>query len=331
MNTLGISNSLTSKIKVYIENNQPSLYWEYNDELSTDNIETILGGDGLLDFENELIEYNLIYMDELKNDAIKEYISEFREEFVNELGEEVVDSDEFEIEFRELFGDVVSVNPNIDELIGKHGSEIFFYNTGLEIEEPRYDEGIKTSIDEIKEMLSINNNEFDERIYELIENASYGGELVVYFKSDIPNILDMKDSEMRSIKFSGDVSIAIIDTNGGSGFDIMIQHEFVLPYKFENVFFEKSIKYNYTYAVCGLVSNWCEDTVYDLVDIKSDKEITNNLKASLDVDRELSDKWKKTKECTFGDMDYSRHGEKTYINDYPCGSKCLKCGTFWID
>ena len=249
--------------------------------------------------------------------------------FRSELGEELVDSEDFKDDFDDFFGCDILVNLNTDELIRKHGSEIFFYNTGLEIEEPRYDEGIKTSIDEIKEMLSINNNEFDERIYELIQNAFYGGDLVVYFKSNIMNMLEMKKSEKESIKFSGDVSIAIIDTNGGSGFDTVIQHEFILPFDFENIFFEKSIKYNYTYAVCGMVSDWCEDTVFELVDTKSDKEITNNLKASLSVDKELSKKWKETGECTFGDMDYTRHGNKNYINDYPCGNKCLKCGTFW--
>lgn len=328
---MNISKELINKVKAHINNNQPGLYWDYNDELSTDNIETILDDDGMLDFENELIGYNLSYMNKLKDDAVKEYISVFREEFVNELGEEVVDNDDFKDDFEEFFSDDISVNLNIDELIRKHGSEIFFYNTGLEIEEPRYDEGIKTSIDKIKKILSINNDEFDKRLYELIENAFYGGDLVIYFKSDITNMLEMKESEMKSIKFSGDVSIAIIDTNGGSGFDTVIQHEFILPFDFENIFFEKSIKYNYTYAVCGMVSDWCEDTVFELVDTKSDKEITNNLKASLSVDKELSKKWKETGECTFGDMDYTRHGSKTYINDYPCGSKCLKCGTFWID
>lgn len=328
---MNISKELINKVKAHINNNQPGLYWDYNDGLSTDDIETILDDDGLLGFENELIESNSYYMLELKDEAIKEYISAFREEFVGELGEEVVDSDDFKDDFEELFSDDISVDPNADELIRKHGSEIFFYNTGLEIEEPRYDEGIKTSIDKIKKMLSINNDEFDKRLYELIENASYGGDLVIYFKSDITNMLGMQGSDMKSIKFSGDVSIAIIDTNGGSGFDTVIQHEFVLPYNFENIFFEKSIKYNYTYAVCGMVSDWCEDTAFELVDTKSDKEITNNLKASLSVDKELSKKWKETGECTFGDMDYSRHGSKTYINDYPCGSKCLKCGTFWID
>ena len=328
---MNISKELINKVKAHINNNQPNFYWDYNEVLCVEYIETILGDDGLYEFENEVMDYNLDYVDGLKSDAIKEYISTFREELVSELGEEVVDNDEFKDDFEEFFSDDISINLNVEDLIRQHGSEIFFYNTGLEIEEPRYDEGIKTSIDKIKKMLSINNGEFDKRLYELIENASYGGDLVIYFKSDITNMLEMKESEMKSIKFSGDVSIAIIDTNGGSGFDTVIQHEFVLPYNFENIFFEKSIKYNYTYAVCGMVSDWCEDTAFELVDTKSDKEITNNLKASLSVDKELSKKWKKTGECTFGDMDYTRHGKKTYINDYPCGSKCLKCGTFWID
>ena len=33
----------------------------------------------------------------------------------------------------------------------------------------------------------------------------------------------------------------------------------------------------------------------------------------------------------FGDMNISRHKETPYRNDYPCGSRCEDCGTFWID
>ena len=84
---MNISKELINKVRAYINNNQPGLYWDYNDELSTDDIETILDDDGLLGFENELIESNSYYMLELKDEAIKEYISAFREEFVGELGE----------------------------------------------------------------------------------------------------------------------------------------------------------------------------------------------------------------------------------------------------
>lgn len=54
-------------------------------------------------------------------------------------------------------------------------------------------------------------------------------------------------------------------------------------------------------------------------------------KESVKRERELDEKWRKTRGCTFGDMNYSRHADKEYINDFPCGSKCKKCGTFWID
>lgn len=331
MNTLGISKELVSKISTYIHDNQPALFWDYRDELSNENIETLLGEDGLFNFEEELLSCNIDYMLDLKRESVKEYILTFREELESELGEEFVDSDEFEDGFIELFEDDISVDLNSDELIRMHQEEIFFYNTGLYVEAPIDKESIERSIYEIKEMLSIDTNELDEKLNELIINLFYGGELVIYFKSDITDILKMKESDMKSIRFSDNVSIAVIDTNGGSGFDVTIHHEFALPFKFENVFFEKSIKYNYTYAVCGLVEDWCSGTVYELVDIESDKEISNDLRASLDDDRKLSEKWKNTGECTFGDMDYTRHGEKSYSNEYPCGNRCLKCGTFWID
>lgn len=35
--------------------------------------------------------------------------------------------------------------------------------------------------------------------------------------------------------------------------------------------------------------------------------------------------------CSSGDMNINRHRAVMYVNDFPCGSKCTDCGTFWID
>ena len=48
-------------------------------------------------------------------------------------------------------------------------------------------------------------------------------------------------------------------------------------------------------------------------------------------EQKLAAHWKKTGECTAGDMNTSRHASAPYRNDYPAGNKCEKCGTFWID
>lgn len=48
-------------------------------------------------------------------------------------------------------------------------------------------------------------------------------------------------------------------------------------------------------------------------------------------ERELEEKWNRTKKCTFGDMNFKRHKNAPYRNEYPCGNKCEECGTFWID
>ena len=54
---------------------------------------------------------------------------------------------------------------------------------------------------------------------------------------------------------------------------------------------------------------------------------TNKL---LEQEKKYNDTWKKG-ECTFGDMDITRHKNTPYQNDFPCGNKCTSCGTFWID
>ena len=39
----------------------------------------------------------------------------------------------------------------------------------------------------------------------------------------------------------------------------------------------------------------------------------------------------KTGGCTAGDMDMNRHRNTYYLNEFPCGTHCPHCHTFWID
>lgn len=50
------------------------------------------------------------------------------------------------------------------------------------------------------------------------------------------------------------------------------------------------------------------------------------------IERERAEHWEKTKTCTHGDMNMKRHaGTLDYKNDYPAGTTCSACRTFWID
>lgn len=79
------------------------------------------------------------------------------------------------------------------------------------------------------------------------------------------------------------------------------------------------------YEECGIFTEGYQRPDYVLIA----GEVSEEAKREV----ELQKHWDATRECTAGDMNYSRHksSDQEYRNDYPCGTKCKKCGTFWID
>jgi hypothetical protein len=220
----------------------------------------------------------------------------------------------------------------LKDLINNTGKMIFFYETGLST--TGYDGSKAQHRQErmkIKKMLSITTSKFDKEIDSMLSEASYGGQLVIYFRDILSNLIC--ENEFSHIRFTN-ATIAIIDTYGGSGSDCCIsKHSFLLPMLRDHIFVEKTIKYNYSYAVCGMTEDWCDSTDFEFVNAITDTAIKieeSKIAAEQQVEKFLNAVWAKGN-CTTGDMDIKRHKETTYINSFPCGLKCNKCGTFWID
>ena len=321
---------LLDEIKTHIDKNQPEFYWDRNDDLNVDDIELLLEEEGFNELSDKIFENNIDYVTTLEDELIDVCIDEFE----NKINEQLVcEKDDWEEDFKNFCIDYICVNTKVEDLIRRHNNEVFFYETGLVLEDTTYssDEDIEESLNSIKNTLSITTNEFDEKIKLMICQANYGGNLVVYFYTDLNKILNLKKEEDKNIRFSGNVSIAIINTDNGSGDETEIKHTFDLPFVKENLYFEKGIKYNFSFAVCGMIHDWCKDTLFEIVETEEIKEIKNNLSSSLSYDKELSKKWRETGKCTMGDIDFTRHKNVEYINDFPCEHRCKDCGTFWID
>ena len=212
-----------------------------------------------------------------------------------------------------------------------------FYDTGHYVEccYPLTEKGAKEELRKIKKILGIKqaHKDFDKCITQMMYNASYGGNLVVYFTDNGYDLLrEIEGTDKpNTIEFSGNVHIAIPNHSCGAGDHTDIPHTFKLPFSHENLFVCKEVKYSYTYDVCGMYSNWCEGTNYKLIKTKSKKEATKSKKADY-VKREAElDEVYRLGGCTPGDMKYARHRELDYVNEYPCGHRCRKCNTFFID
>jgi hypothetical protein len=278
--------------------------------------------------------YDDCFMDQ-QWDSVKYILDELISDIQNKFDIDEQEAEEIVERYNEELKDkIYSLDDSdwVKDLLNNTGDQVFFYDTGLTM--PGYGESPGTyrlARMEIKKCMGIVGDKYDRRIDLMIDQASYGGNLVVYFNSGIRELICDDEIDFTTINFKDPV-IAIIDNMNGSGDDTELNgHSFKIPFNRSNLFMDRAVSYSYTYDVCGMSSNWCNGTTVFLT-----KENTNDVvtPSSINNYASLQDEYNKTfKEggCTFGDIKFSRHRNVTYINNYPCGHKCNDCGTFWID
>lgn len=219
----------------------------------------------------------------------------------------------------------------IKDLLKHTGSEPMFYETGLSCEEAWSKDSIRRKERmRIKKHLGIKKSTWDKEIDSMLSDAGYGGQLVIYFYKPVG---DMIGGEARTIRFRDPV-IAIVDHGGGSGGDCELKGCILdLPFNRKKIFIDRCVRYSYTHEVCGMSDNWCDGTQVAFPDVEPAvvwEEHESETEAHMLQEAEYSAVYAKGK-CSFGDMNITRHRDTYYINDYPCGTKCPHCGTFWID
>lgn len=268
-------------------------------------------------------------------DSVKRYKKEFKKELISK-GFKKKKVKRFCEKYDDYIDDKIRSNcadDLISDLIRNTSTIVCHYDTGYEVPSDSWswkEKQVKVEIAEIKKILKIKNKDYDERIRLMILQASYGGNLLIFFNLDDLDST-IRTEEINSIKFKN-AHIGIIDHYGGSG-DIteLNGHEFSIAFNPKNIFLEKTIKYNWTYSIAGMVRDWCESTGVEFSKRKMRRKVeTSEINKLLEQEKKYNESWKKG-ECTFGDMDITRHKNTPYQNDFPCGNKCTSCGTFWID
>lgn len=272
--------------------------------------------------------------------AIREYKKNLREKLMSYYGLKKKQAKEVIELYDDLITDKIydSCQDNVtNDLLSNTSKESIYYDTGYEMEADSWqwtEKEINKEIRAIKKVLKIPsaNKVNDDRISIMIQQASYGGQLVIYFRPDYEDLISDKEEDFHTIMFK-DPSVAIINTSNGSGDNTDLEQvEFTLPFNRKNLFIDKLDHYSYVHEVCGMCSDWCDSTEMTLSFKKSRaKKIPDSESVAKRERDNMLDKVFSDGGCTFGDMNISRHRNTTYINDYPCGNKCPHCGTFWID
>lgn len=223
----------------------------------------------------------------------------------------------------------------LQDLIRNTSDTPVFFDLGIDVDGDCWADAdsLKSNLKTVKRALKIklSDRTFDSDLSMMLQQASYGGRLVVYFTGDISELLDLNGANV--ITFENPM-IAVIDTYNGSGDSIDLDgHKFSAAFDPANLFIDKTIKYNYTFAVCGMSSNWADCTrVFFSKKTRKTKPNRSSLHAELDRESVLNATFK-AGGCTPRDMDIKRHKDANlyYDNNFPCGTHCKACGTFWID
>lgn len=217
------------------------------------------------------------------------------------------------------------------QLLRNTGHKLFFLDTSDYVE-------LGDDWENKKEMIQkyAKTEEQKNEIEYLYCEAFYNAPLSFYFYADVEEVYNAIHNSKESTIIVDGAYIANIDRVQGSNwignnavFRIAIPREqFIKALHADK---EKGTGYGWD-RIAGQ-NEYTECAVYSLEKLKDDMLLIDPIESeSLKRERKLDKKWNNGRgTCTLGDMNWNRHKEKEYKNEFPCGSHCKSCGNFWID
>lgn len=253
-------------------------YVDYNDNLEYH----------LKELQETIQKNELEYIEIVLYEAYLEQEIEYEKRAFNELknsliykGYNHIDVDEFLLKneeyIKEMIFDKVKPQNLFKEVLSNTGKIIARYETSFEIESDSWSwdfDRVQEETNRMKEFLQIKDDKYDVLIKDIIENSD-GGTLMVYFEIDgyIDTLTENKSDEYKRIKFRNP-SLGIVDEYNGSGYTDYFQfHEFEIDFDRTKICLERNIQYNWTYAIAGMVYDWCKQTGIELIKEEDEKSI----------------------------------------------------------
>ena len=243
---------------------------------------------------------------------------------IDELTEEVEDA------MREWLYDHDTSNPTRDLLKNTH-DQLFYINT------IDYSEEDKSNHKELLKKYGKTEDRKKEINY-VINNQFYGAPVSFYFYAsplDVYNAIYDNDNKYIVIKRAYFSTIDRIQGSNWLGekacFNLILPKDNFI----ENFFLDSAKSTGYGWGSIAGQCNYDEAEVYSSKTqengcLKIETEVSEAQKREARLQKDWDDS--KHKKCTGGDMNWSRHvGPQEYSNNFPCGTTCKSCGTFWID
>ena len=236
----------------------------------------------------------------------------------------------------------------VEDLLRNTGRISCYYSLGVEVDgwheafmcSPWRGESEAQATYKIRRKLGIQKNTPEaQKIADIVANASYGGELRIYFEGDVQELIsgdkyqEAKDKQdYKQIHFKGRVALALYDQAQGSGWFEYIDIDKSFPFLRDNLMISESDKYSleHCFGMCGDWLNKCATPTFSMKSGKIKSLKRSKMQDIMKHEAQL-DAVFKAGGCTHGDMDMNRHRDVYYDNRVPCGWHCPHCGTFWID
>lgn len=286
--------------------------------------------------------------------AISENINDWwdypEQEYLNEIERQMeADGIDFDYDWIDEIRDALWAKDDsdpVEDLLRNTGGINMYYSLGVEIDgwheafmcTPWRGDSEAMAEYKMRRALGIKKGEkAAEQIHNIVANASYGGEIRIYFQTPLKDMLSTKYDEnakdYRTIYFKGTFAVALYDPLNGSGDYEEIELDLKVPFKRDNLAVSDSDRYSLEQCF-GMFHDWLEHTDVPQMSFdgrkqkKSDKPSAAAQKRAKEAEYE---RVFKAGGCTLGDTDYRRHRDTYYDNNVPCGTHCPHCGQFWID
>jgi len=312
---------IINRIKKEYPNGTSLTYIDYNESFD-DNEELMeeLASTGFMDRFYEVF-------DNFDNEC--ENIEEIKKEVFTDEEIEEIDNDENLIQAVDDICREIDTSDPIKDLLRNTNRRFFYYDLDFYFEDWDGFQDVEKESKKIAKKLKIDYKKNEEKLRELVANAGCGGNLCILFTCD-PS--DLQGEKKKYIKFKGDYDLCIMDRVQGSGHSVSFNTELTFEFIRENMHDDEGASgYSFSGDVCGLCK--FDEANFDWTNKRGDaiKIKENNLAKEFSEQEKKYEKTFKEGKCTFGDMKYSRHRDMKYTNDYPCGSECPSCGTFFVD
>ena len=207
-----ISEEVRKKCNKYLTDNEITLYWDYQDQLSLAQVDNIMESEEKFnEIENEIWENSLDYICDLENELLsnmKEEFSELKEIELSELREEFMDYISIDMNVKQLLRNTPAVNIRV--VIHSNYEGVNYADRGNgDFQESEY-------IQDIKKLIK---GKYDQKSFqdELDNICSCVNQFIFYGKCDVEDLIGIKEKFKKSITISKNSWSGFFDAWSGSG------------------------------------------------------------------------------------------------------------------